>query len=69
MRALPHPTLGLVGPVLRGGVGEFLAVTFLHRTAQPVSLHPHGVRFDKDSEGAFYRPDPGRGAALGPGAN
>jgi FtsP/CotA-like multicopper oxidase with cupredoxin domain len=68
VRALANPALGLLGPVLRGVVGEYLAITFLNRTAQPASLHPHGVRYDKDSEGAYYRPSPGRGAAVGPGA-
>lgn len=68
VRALTNPALGVLGPMLRGVVGEYLAVTLLNRTHQPVSLHPHGVRYDKDSEGAFYRPSPGRGAAVGPGA-
>jgi hypothetical protein len=31
-------------------------------------MHPHGVRYDKHSAGAYYRPGPGRGAAVGPGA-
>ncbi len=62
------PSLGILGPVLRGVVGEFLAVTFLNRTNQPLSMHPHGVKYDKDSEGAFYQPAPGKGAAVAPGA-
>jgi hypothetical protein len=66
--ALANPALGILGPVLRGVVGEFLVVTFLNRTAQPLSMHPHGVRYDKASEGAYYRPTPGRGAAVAPGA-
>src|SRR5262249_37720348 len=33
-----------------------------------ISMHPHGVRYDKDSEGAYYQPKPGLGAAVGPGA-
>ncbi len=67
-RVLPNPSLGVMGPVLRGVVGEFLVITFLNRTTQPVSMHPHGVRYDKHSEGAYYRPNPGRGAAVEPGA-
>ncbi len=67
-RAMANPTLGLLGPILRGVVGEFLVVTFLNRTDQPLSLHPHGVRYDKDSEGSYYQPAPGRGAAVAPGA-
>jgi FtsP/CotA-like multicopper oxidase with cupredoxin domain len=67
-RAFAPRHLGILGPVLRGVVGETLAVTFLNRTDQPLSMHPHGVRYDKDNEGAYYRPGPGRGAAVAPGA-
>ena len=67
-RAFATPSLGILGPVFRGVVGDYLVVTFLNRTGQPLSLHPHGVKYDKDSEGAYYQPGPGRGAAVGPGA-
>jgi manganese oxidase len=67
-KVIQNPRLGMLGPALRGVVGEFLAVTFLNRTEQPLSLHPHGVKYDKDSEGAHYMPGPGLGAAVGPGA-
>src|SRR5262245_4367981 len=67
-RVMQAPRLGRLGPVLRGGVGDYLAVTFLNRTDRPLSLHPHGVLYDKDSEGAYYQPNPGRGAAVAPGA-
>lgn len=62
------PSLGIMGPVLRGQVGDFLAVTFLNRTQKPLSMHPHGVKYDKDSEGSFYQPNPGLGSAVGRGA-
>ncbi|MBN8247061.1 MAG: multicopper oxidase domain-containing protein, partial [Verrucomicrobia bacterium] len=45
-----------------------LAVTFLNRASQPLSMHPHGVRYDKDNEGSYYLPRPGLGAAVAPGA-
>jgi hypothetical protein len=67
-RVLEVPRLGLTGPVLRGVTGEYLAVTFLNKGPQPLSMHPHGVSYDKDSEGAYYEPGPGKGAAVGPGA-
>jgi hypothetical protein len=67
-RVREDPRLGILGPVLRGVTGEFLAVTFLNRTDRPLSMHPHGVKYDKDSEGALYQPKPGRGAAVAPGA-
>jgi len=67
-RILPMERLGIVGPVLRGVTGEYLAVTFLNRGWLPLSMHPHGVKYDKDSEGSFYKPSPGLGAAVAPGA-
>ena len=67
-KVLPTPSLGLLGPVLRGITGETLAVTFLNRTELPLSMHPHGVKYDKDSEGSHDRLRPGLGAAVGPGA-
>lgn len=67
-KVMGNPGLGILGPVLRGVVGEYLAVTFRNRTNQPLSIHPHGVKYDKDNEGSYYRPAPGRGAAVAPGA-
>jgi hypothetical protein len=67
-RVMKEPRLGLLGPALRGVVGDYLVITFLNRTPRPLSLHPHGVKYDKDSEGAYYQPKPGLGAAVAPGA-
>lgn len=67
-KAIQAPRLGILGPVLRGTVGDYLSITVLNRTSQPFSLHPHGVKYDKDSEGSYYQPKPGLGAAIGPGA-
>jgi FtsP/CotA-like multicopper oxidase with cupredoxin domain len=74
-QAVPEqPRLGILGPALRGVVGEYLEITFLNRTALPLSLHPHGVKYDKDSEGSYYggnnekRSAPGLGSAVGPNA-
>eukprot|EP00168_Porphyra_purpurea_P019351 TRINITY_DN7671_c0_g1_i1.p1 TRINITY_DN7671_c0_g1~~TRINITY_DN7671_c0_g1_i1.p1 ORF type:complete len:768 (-),score=238.64 TRINITY_DN7671_c0_g1_i1:2-2149(-) len=46
--------LGLTGPLLRTAVGETVRVTFLNRGSHPASLHPHGLWYDKASEGAPY---------------
>lgn len=67
-RVLPTERLGILGPVLRGTTGQFLEVTFLNRAWRPLSMHPHGVRYDKDSEGSYYKPVEGLGAAVAPGA-
>ena len=67
-KLIQNPRLGLLGPVLRGVTGESLAITFLNKTELPLSMHPHGVKYDKDSEGAYYQPKPGLGSAIGPHA-
>ena len=67
-RVLPQQRLGIMGPVLRGVTGQYLEITFLNRCKQPLSMHPHGVKYDKDSEGAYYQPSPGLGASVAPGA-
>jgi hypothetical protein len=67
-RILPSERLGILGPVLRGTTGEYIAVTVLNRSWRPISLHAHGVKYDKDSEGSYYKPNPGLGASIAPGA-
>lgn len=46
--------LGLLGPVLRGAVGDTVVVVFRNNTTFPASMHPHGVFYTKSSEGALY---------------
>lgn len=46
--------LGILGPVLRGAVGDTIVVWFKNNTGFPASVHPHGVFYDKKSEGALY---------------
>lgn len=53
--------LGLLGPVLRGAVGDTIVVVFRNHTDFPASMHPHGVFYDKTDEGALY--DDGTGHA------
>ena len=67
-RVIQNPSLGILGPALRGVVGEYIAITFLNRTPSPVSMHPHGLRYDRDSEGTYHDLKPGLGGAVGPGA-
>jgi FtsP/CotA-like multicopper oxidase with cupredoxin domain len=66
---VPQPEwLGILGPTIRGVVGDTLSVTFLNRSGQPnlvFSIHPHGVRYDKNSEGAYnLYPKPGLGSWI-----
>ncbi len=46
--------LGILGPVLRGEVGETIKVVFKNNATHPYSMHPHGVFYTKSSEGAPY---------------
>ena len=61
--------LGLLGPVLRAEVGDTVQVTFRNNCSFPTSMHPHGVRYDKDSEGAPYDDGtpPRAGDSVAPG--
>ncbi|XP_059896516.1 coagulation factor V isoform X1 [Gadus macrocephalus] len=50
-----HPTwLGLLGPTLRAQEGETIVVTFRNMADREYSLHPHGIAYGKQSEGAPY---------------
>ena len=46
--------LGTLGPVIRGEVGDTIVVHFRNNTTLPASVHPHGVFYEKNSEGAPY---------------
>jgi FtsP/CotA-like multicopper oxidase with cupredoxin domain len=46
--------LGILGPILRGEVGDTINVVFKNNATLPYSMHPHGVLYKKDSEGADY---------------
>jgi hypothetical protein len=53
----PQPEwLGILGPVIRAEVGDEIVVEFWNRSSAPHSIHPHGLRYDKKNEGAFYLP-------------
>jgi len=64
----PQPEwLGILGPVIRAEVGDTVIVDFLNRSSRAHSIHPHGLRYDKDNEGANYMPA-GRGSLIAPNA-
>ena len=46
--------LGTLGPAIHAEVGDTIVVDFKNNTRYPVSMHPHGVLYRKDSEGAPY---------------
>ena len=55
---MPRPAdqqyLGLFGPVIHAEVGDTIRVVFRNTCPFPASVHPHGVFYGKDSEGAPY---------------
>jgi len=46
--------LGFLGPLLRAVVGDTLRVVFRNNANRSFSIHPHGIFYDKGSEGAPY---------------
>jgi len=46
--------LGLLGPVLRAEVDDTIQIFFKNNGTQSYSMHPHGVLYEKASEGSYY---------------
>jgi hypothetical protein len=45
---------GILGPIIRAEVGDTIHVIFKNNATKSYSLHPHGVFYNKDSEGSMY---------------
>lgn len=70
----PQPTwLGVLGPIIRAEVGDTVVVQFCNKASSGFyGMHPHGLRYSKDNEGAHYTgvndgTPPGTGAQVPPG--
>lgn len=63
--------LGIFGPIIHAEVGDTIKITFKNNGTHPYSLHPHGVRYEKASEGSPYNdgvPDADKGGdSVAPG--
>ncbi|WP_254061510.1 multicopper oxidase domain-containing protein [Granulicella sp. L60] len=46
--------LGILGPLIRAEVGDSIRVVFRNNTHLSVTMHPHGLEYKKDAEGALY---------------
>lgn len=46
--------LGFLGPLIRAVVGDTIRVVFRNNGHRPYSVHPHGVLYEKSSEGVPY---------------
>jgi manganese oxidase len=62
--------LGILGPLIRAEVGDIVKVIFKNNTKIFCSMHPHGLAYAKESEGALYNDgvpsDEKKGAAVAP---
>jgi len=55
------PNTGIPGPVLRAEVGDVITVHFRNNDSHyrwPHTVHPHGVRYTPDNDGAWMADDP-----------
>ena len=63
---------GILGPILRAEVGDTIKIIFKNNASRPYSMHPHGLLYAKDSEGAGYndrrKAEEKSGDAVQPGA-
>ncbi|XP_077844143.1 hephaestin isoform X4 [Macaca mulatta] len=46
--------LGFLGPVLQAEVGDVILIHLKNFATRPYTIHPHGVFYEKDSEGSLY---------------
>jgi len=57
-RLKPRPPqwehLGILGPLIRAEVGDTVKVVFRNNTKIICSMHPHGLAYTKQNEGALY---------------
>ncbi|XP_028817452.1 hephaestin-like protein 1 isoform X3 [Denticeps clupeoides] len=52
---IPKPSwLGFLGPVIRAEVNDVIQVNLMNFASRNYSIHPHGVFYEKHSEGAWY---------------
>jgi FtsP/CotA-like multicopper oxidase with cupredoxin domain len=49
--------LGILGPLIRAEVGDTVRVIFKNNTHITTTMHPHGLQYKKDAEGALYNDD------------
>src|SRR6266581_3801800 len=69
-RAPEWEHLGLLGPPLHAEVGDTIQIFFKNNGTQSYSLHPHGVFYEKSSEGSYYNDganDPSHNGVVAPG--
>ena len=69
-RAPEWEHLGMLGPALHAEVGDTIRIFFKNNGKQSYSMHPHGVLYEKSSEGSYYNDganDPSHNGIVAPG--
>lgn len=56
--------MGILGPQLRAEEGDTIKVHFYNKADKPLSIHPHGLHYDEQNEGADMK---GKSAFVRPG--
>lgn len=52
---VPQPSwMGILGPPLRAVEGDRIVVHFKNQTDKPLSMHPHGLRYTEENDGADF---------------
>lgn len=46
--------MGILGPQFRGVVGDTLKIHFKNNADKPLSIHPHGVHYTPENDGAYH---------------
>lgn len=59
--------LGILGPLIRAEVGDTIKVLFKNNAKFLCSMHPHGLAYTKESEGALYSDNASAEAKKGDG--
>ena len=63
-RRVPQPEwMGILGPQLRAEVGDTFKINFKNKADKPLSMHPHGMLYTEDNDGADMR---GLGGVIKP---
>jgi hephaestin len=63
-RTSSYEHMGILGPVIRAEVGDTIEILFRNAGTQAYGMHPHGVSYTKDSEGAPYAGMPPESTGL-----
>ena len=66
--AAPLAPAAMPGPLLEAETGDTIVVNFRNRTGGPVTMHPHGVFYTADMDGAYKGRFTDPGGFVKPGA-